>query len=100
MTPIYPKIHVIVNPASGPNRPILNTFNDVFRKHGVDWDVSITKRYGDARRQAKDAIARGVDWLSATAATAPSMRSPMRSSARARRWASCRAAPGTVSPAR
>ena len=61
MTPMYPKIHVIVNPASGPNRPILNTFNDVFRKHGVEWDVSITKRYGDARRQAKDAIARGVD---------------------------------------
>jgi diacylglycerol kinase (ATP) len=57
----YPHIHVIINPASGPNRPILNTLNDVFRKHGVDWDVSITKRYGDATRQAKDAIARGVD---------------------------------------
>jgi diacylglycerol kinase (ATP) len=61
MTPPYPKVHVIINPASGPNRPILNTLNDVFRKHGVDWDVSITKRYGDATHQAKDAIARGVD---------------------------------------
>ena len=61
MTPPYPKVHVIINPASGPNRPILNTLNDVFRKHGVDWDVSITKRYGDATQQAKDAIARGVD---------------------------------------
>ncbi len=61
MTPPYPHIHVIINPASGPNRPILNTLNDVFRKHGVDWDVSITKRYGDATQQAKDAIARGVD---------------------------------------
>ena len=61
MTPPYPKVHVIINPASGPNRPILNTLNDVFRKHGVDWDVSITKRYGDATEQAKDAIARGVD---------------------------------------
>jgi diacylglycerol kinase (ATP) len=61
MTSPYPKIHVIINPASGPNRPILNTLNDVFRKYGVDWDVSITKRYGDATRQAKDAIARGVD---------------------------------------
>jgi diacylglycerol kinase (ATP) len=61
MTPPYPRIHVVVNPASGPNRPILNTLNDVFRKHGVDWDVSITKRYGDAARQARDAIARGVD---------------------------------------
>ena len=61
MTPLYQKVHVIINPASGPNRPILNTLNDVFRKHGVDWDVSITKRYGDATQQARDAIARGVD---------------------------------------
>jgi diacylglycerol kinase (ATP) len=57
----YPKVHVIINPASGPNRPILNTLNDVFRKHDVDWDVSITKRYGDATQQAREAIARGVD---------------------------------------
>jgi YegS/Rv2252/BmrU family lipid kinase len=61
MTAPYPKVHVIVNPASGPNRPILNTLNDVFRKYDVDWDVSITKRYGDAGQQAKAAIARGVD---------------------------------------
>jgi len=61
MAPPYPHVHVIVNPASGPNRPILNTLNDVFRKYGVDWDVSITRRYGDATRQAKEAMARGVD---------------------------------------
>ena len=61
MTASYSKVHVIINPASGPNRPILNTLNDVFRKYDVDWDVSITKRYGDATGQAKDAIARGVD---------------------------------------
>lgn len=61
MSPRYQKIHVIINPASGPNRPILNTLNDVFRKYDVDWDVSITKRYGDATHQAKDALARGVD---------------------------------------
>jgi diacylglycerol kinase (ATP) len=61
MAPLYPHVHVVINPASGPNRPILNTLNDVFRKHGVDWDVSITKRYGDAKRRAKDAIDRGVD---------------------------------------
>jgi hypothetical protein len=61
MTAPYHRLHVIVNPASGPNRPILNTLNDVFRKYDVDWDVSITKRYGDATLQAKEAIARGVD---------------------------------------
>jgi diacylglycerol kinase (ATP) len=61
VTAPYSKVHVIINPASGPNRPILNTLNDVFRKHDVDWDVSITKRYGDATRQAKEAITHGVD---------------------------------------
>ncbi len=61
MAPPYPNVHVIVNPASGPDRPILNTLNDVFRKYGVEWDVSITKRYGDASRQAREAISRGVD---------------------------------------
>jgi len=61
MTSRYSNIHVIINPASGPNRPILNTLNDVFRKYRVDWDVSITKKYGDATRQAKEAISRGVD---------------------------------------
>jgi diacylglycerol kinase (ATP) len=61
MVPPYARIHVVINPASGPNRPILNTLNDVFRKYGVDWDVSITKRYGDAARQAREAVARGVD---------------------------------------
>lgn len=57
----YQNIHVIINPASGPNRPILNTLNDVFRQYQVDWDVSITRRYGDAMRQAREAISRGVD---------------------------------------
>ncbi len=61
MTIPYPKIHVVINPASGKDEPILNTLNDVFHQHGVDWEVSITKKYGDATEQAKAAIARGVD---------------------------------------
>jgi diacylglycerol kinase (ATP) len=61
MSAPYQRVHVIINPASGPNRPILNTLNDVFRRYGVEWDVSITRRYGDATRQAQEAIARGVD---------------------------------------
>ena len=35
------RIHVVVNPAAGGDEPILNTLNDVFRAHGVDWDMSI-----------------------------------------------------------
>jgi diacylglycerol kinase family enzyme len=61
MTPPYPRIHVVINPASGRDQPILNTLNDVFVEHGVDWSVSITKRYGDAEAQARQAYAEGAD---------------------------------------
>ena len=57
----YKKIHVVINPASGKDEPIINTLNDVFHQHGVDWEVSITKKYGDATEQAKAAIDRGVN---------------------------------------
>jgi YegS/Rv2252/BmrU family lipid kinase len=57
----YPRIHVVVNPAAGKNEPILNTLNDVFHPQGVEWDVSVTLKYGDARRFARQAVERGVD---------------------------------------
>jgi diacylglycerol kinase (ATP) len=59
--PVFRRVHVVINPASGKDQPILNTLNDVFHHHGVAWDVSITHKYGDATEQAKSAIARGVD---------------------------------------
>ena len=57
----YRRVHVVINPASGKDEPILNVLNDVFRAHDVTWDVSITHGYGDATRQARTAIADGVD---------------------------------------
>ena len=57
----YRRVHVVVNPASGKDEPILNVLNDVFRQHDVDWDVSVTHKYGDAKAQARAAIADGVD---------------------------------------
>ncbi len=57
----YPRVHVVINPASGKDEPILNVLNDVFREHGVSWDASVTHRYGDAGDQARTAIADGVD---------------------------------------
>ena len=57
----YRRVHVVINPASGKDEPILNTLNDVFREHGVEWDVSVTHKYGDAAAQARAAIANGVD---------------------------------------
>jgi len=57
----YPRIHVVVNPASGKNQPVLNTLNDVFVQYGVDWSISVTKKYGDATEQARAALDQGVD---------------------------------------
>ena len=57
----YRRVHIVINPASGKDEPILNVLNDVFRQHGVDWDVSLTHKYGDAAAQAGAAIADGVD---------------------------------------
>lgn len=55
------RIHVVVNPASGKNEPILNTINDVFHKYGVDWSISVTMKYGDATEFAWQAAADGYD---------------------------------------
>lgn len=59
--PPYARIHVVINPAAGKDEPILNTLNDVFHEFGVDWDVSVTRKYGDAAEQTRAAVARGVD---------------------------------------
>src|SRR5512139_4251609 len=61
MTLPYPRVQVIINPAAGHDEPILNVLNDVFHPAGVDWDISITHKFGDASRLAKEAVAMGVD---------------------------------------
>lgn len=54
-------IHVVINPASGKNEPILNTLNDVFKEAGVSWSASVTHAYGDAITQAREAAEGGAD---------------------------------------
>jgi YegS/Rv2252/BmrU family lipid kinase len=49
------RIHVVINPASGKDEPILNVINSVFGGHGIDWGVSVTKKYGDATEFARQA---------------------------------------------
>ena len=49
----YKKAHVIINPASGRDRPMLYALNQVFQEFKMDWDVSITKKDGDACEFAK-----------------------------------------------
>jgi YegS/Rv2252/BmrU family lipid kinase len=57
----YKKIHVVINPAAGKDEPILNVLNDVFHQYGVDWTVSVTKKFGDATEQARQAAENGAD---------------------------------------
>ena len=54
-------VHVVINPASGADRPILNTLNTVFRGGDLEWSVSLTKKSGDAQRFARKAAQEGAD---------------------------------------
>ncbi len=54
-------VEVIVNPASGKNRPILNTLNDVFRQYDIEWNISITHQEGDGERLAQQALEKNPD---------------------------------------
>lgn len=62
---MFKHLQVIVNPASGRDRPILNTLHTVFKDTGLDWDVVITKAAGDARRLAEEAAKSGSDVVAA-----------------------------------
>ena len=59
--PPYKRIHVVINPASGKGQPVLKYLNDVCQERGVEWDISLTRKFGDAYEQARAALARGVD---------------------------------------
>ena len=55
------RIHVVINPAAGKDEPILNTINDVFTQHDIDWGVSVTRKFGDATEFARQAAEGGFD---------------------------------------
>lgn len=58
----YEKIHVVINPASGKDEPVLNVINDVFHQFpDIKWSVSVTQKYGDATEQAREAAQNGAD---------------------------------------
>jgi diacylglycerol kinase (ATP) len=59
--PQFKRVHIIVNPASGQDRPVLSILNEVFHPSGIDWEVFVTKQAGDAVRYAREAVAAGVD---------------------------------------
>lgn len=59
---LYKNVHAVINPAAGGDELILNTINNVFGRYGVEWDASVTHRFGDATHLAREAIAAGLPW--------------------------------------
>ncbi|HET6567883.1 MAG TPA: diacylglycerol kinase family protein [Rhodothermales bacterium] len=59
------RIHVIINPAAGQDRPVLSTLNRVFQEAGVSWDVSISTAPGQAAELTRRAVEGGADLLAA-----------------------------------
>jgi diacylglycerol kinase family enzyme len=57
----FKRVHIIVNPASGKINPFCMTLNEVFHAAGIDWDIYVTKKDGDARRLAAEAVQAGAD---------------------------------------
>jgi diacylglycerol kinase (ATP) len=58
---LFKKLQVIINPAAGVGRPILQALNSRLKDSGIEWDVSITHKAGDAERLAKKAVEDGAD---------------------------------------
>ncbi len=54
-------VHVIINPASGNNEPMLNIINDVFAEYDIKWEALITHGPGDATELARRAAKDGCD---------------------------------------
>lgn len=57
----FKSIYLIVNPAAGQDQPILKTANTLFQHMGIDWEIFVTKRAGDARHFARAAVEASVD---------------------------------------
>jgi diacylglycerol kinase family enzyme len=63
MAASYQNVHVIINPASGKDEPILNPINDVFGRYEIPWEAHITHQSGDATRLTAGAIDAGADLI-------------------------------------
>jgi len=58
---MFKRVHIVVNPASGQDRPFLNIFNNAFGPAEIDWELKVTKAAGDARQYAQQAATDGID---------------------------------------
>jgi diacylglycerol kinase (ATP) len=57
----FQRIHIIVNPASGQDGLNLPSLNKVLKDLEVDWEMFVTRKGGEARERAQQAITAGVD---------------------------------------
>lgn len=57
--PSFTHLPIIINPAAGPDRPVLKTLNTVLASYEMDWDVYLTKGPGDAFRFAEQLVKAG-----------------------------------------
>jgi diacylglycerol kinase (ATP) len=58
---VIKKLQIIINPASGQDEPILSQINKTFQDSGIDWNVSVTQKPGDAKTFADEALNSHVD---------------------------------------
>jgi YegS/Rv2252/BmrU family lipid kinase len=49
-------IHIIINPASGQDEPILSFINKAFQDSSINWQISVTKNEHDAEHMARELI--------------------------------------------
>jgi YegS/Rv2252/BmrU family lipid kinase len=54
-------LHIIVNPAAGQDDAVLARLNDAFHDSPIEWSVSVTHKFGDGARLARQAIEDGAD---------------------------------------
>ncbi|MFN0074499.1 MAG: diacylglycerol/lipid kinase family protein [Chloroflexota bacterium] len=55
------RIYVIINPASGQDKPVLAILNRAFQGTDITWEIGVTKAEGDAERLAREAVAEQYD---------------------------------------
>jgi YegS/Rv2252/BmrU family lipid kinase len=57
----FQRVHIIVNPASGQTGLNLPALNKVLQELDIEWEMFVTRKAGEARERAKQAVIAGVD---------------------------------------
>lgn len=63
MSKAFKSIHVIANPVAGQDDTVIAALNDALHESPFDWQISVTHKYGDGARLAKQAIDDGAECI-------------------------------------